>query len=144
MAQIQDEPAFNWWVPHVLNKRDRIIAKVNSRYHKRTHKFGFEVPKTVADARRIDKQNGDDRWAQAINKEIRKVQVAFDILGHDRKPPVGHAYIGVHMTFDVKIENFQFKARLVANGNKTGTPASLTHASVVSRESVRIALTIAA
>ena len=42
------------------------------------------------------------------------------------------------------MENFQFKARLVANGNETGTPASLTYASVVSRESVRIALTIAA
>ena len=48
------------------------------------------------------------------------------------------------MTFDVKMENFQFKARLVANGNETGTPASLTYASVVSRESVRIALTLAA
>ena len=48
------------------------------------------------------------------------------------------------MIFDVKMENFQFKARLVANGNETGTPASLTYASVVSRESVRIALTVAA
>ena len=48
------------------------------------------------------------------------------------------------MTFDIEMENFQFKARLVANGNETGTPASLTYASVVSRESVRISLTIAA
>jgi hypothetical protein len=42
------------------------------------------------------------------------------------------------------MENFQFKARLVANGNETGSPANLTYASVVSRESVRIALTLAA
>jgi hypothetical protein len=42
------------------------------------------------------------------------------------------------------MENFQFKARLVANGNETGPPANLTYASVVSRESVRIALTLAA
>ena len=48
------------------------------------------------------------------------------------------------MIFDVKMENFQFKARLVANGNETGAPASSTYASVVSRESVRIALTLAA
>ena len=46
------------------------------------------------------------------------------------------------MVFDVKMENFQFKARLVANGNEIGAPASLTYASVVSRESVRIALTL--
>jgi hypothetical protein len=141
---ISEEPAFAWWVPHVLNKRDRIIAKVKSRYHKITHKFGFEVPKTVEQALRIDKENGDDRWAKAIKKEIDKVYVAFDVKDIGTEPPVGHAFIGVHLVFDVKMENFQFKARLVANGNETGTPASLTYASVVSRESVRIALTIAA
>jgi hypothetical protein len=42
------------------------------------------------------------------------------------------------------MENFQRKARIVGNGNETGPPASLTYASVVSQESVRIALTIAA
>jgi hypothetical protein len=44
------EPAFNWWVPHVLKKHDRIISLVRkrtTRYLKRTHKFGIEVPKTV-------------------------------------------------------------------------------------------------
>ena len=141
---IEDEPAFKWWVPFTLNKRDRIIAKVNTRYHKRTHKFGFEVPKTVADALRIDKENGDDRWEKAIAKEMGKVRIAFKILSPGESIPVGHSFIGVHMIFDVKMENFQFKARLVANGNETGAPASLTYASVVSRESVRIALTIAA
>ena len=60
-----EEPAFKWWVPFTLNKHDRIIAAVNSRYHKRTHKFGFEVPKTMEDALRIDKENGDTRWADA-------------------------------------------------------------------------------
>ena len=143
-AGIQDEPAFKWWVPHTLNKRNRIIAKVKSRYHKRTHKFGFEVPKTVADAMRIDKENGDDRWAKAIAKEMGKVRVAFKILPNGEKAPVGHSFIGVHLIFDIKMENFQFKARLVANGNETGAPSSLTYASVVSRESVRIALTLAA
>ena len=141
---IDDQPAFKWWVPHVLRKRDRIIQKVKTRYHKRTHKFGFRVPKTVEEALLIDKENGDDRWAKAIRKEMDKVYVAFDIKDHGSKPPIGHAFIGVHMIFDVKMENFQFKARLVANGNETGAPASLTYASVVTRESVRIALTIAA
>ena len=45
-----DEPAFAWWVPFTLKKRDRIIAAVNKRYHKRTHKFGIRVPKTVEEA----------------------------------------------------------------------------------------------
>jgi hypothetical protein len=44
---IDHEPAFNWWVPHVLRKRDHIISLVrkwNPRYLKRTHKFGIELP----------------------------------------------------------------------------------------------------
>ena len=35
------------------------------------------------------------------------------------------------------------KARLVVNGKETEAPAALTHSSVVARDSVRIALTIA-
>ena len=41
-------------------------------------------------------------------------------------------------------KNFRRKARLVAGGHKTSTPTSLTYSSVVSRDSVRIALTLAA
>jgi hypothetical protein len=37
---IDHEPAFSWWVPHVLKKRDRIVSVVNKRCLKRTHKFG--------------------------------------------------------------------------------------------------------
>jgi hypothetical protein len=47
---IDHEPAFNWWLPHVLRKRDRIISPVRKRdpcFLKRTHKFGIELPKTV-------------------------------------------------------------------------------------------------
>ena len=28
---IDHEPAFNWWVPHILKKRDRIISLVKKR-----------------------------------------------------------------------------------------------------------------
>ena len=37
---LKDEAAFAWWVPFTLKKRDRIIAAVNKRYHKRTHSLG--------------------------------------------------------------------------------------------------------
>ena len=42
------------------------------------------------------------------------------------------------------MEDFKRKARFVAGGHMIDTPSTLTYASVVSRESVRIALTIAA
>jgi hypothetical protein len=41
-------------------------------------------------------------------------------------------------------ENFRRKARFVANGNETEAPPSMTYSSVVSRDSVRIALLVAA
>ena len=47
--QIADEPAFNWWISWVIKKRDRIISLVkrrSARYHKRSHKYGIEIPKT--------------------------------------------------------------------------------------------------
>ena len=38
---IQDEPAFAWWVPYTLRKSYRIIASVNSRVRKSSHKYGI-------------------------------------------------------------------------------------------------------
>ena len=48
------------------------------------------------------------------------------------------------MIFDVKMEDFHHKARLVAGGHKTEAPATITYASVVSRKTVCIALLMAA
>jgi hypothetical protein len=54
----------------------------------------------------------------------------------------GYKEIKCHMIFDIKMDgNFTRKARFVANGAMTvDVPAYITYASVVSRESVRIAL----
>ena len=54
MVLMDGMPAFAWWVPYVLSKRDRIIKAVDKRYFKTTYKFGIEVPKTVAQALEID------------------------------------------------------------------------------------------
>jgi hypothetical protein len=46
------------------------------------------------------------------------------------------------MIFDVKMEDFRRKARFFSDGQTTYTPHAMTYASVLSRESVRIALTL--
>ena len=59
---IDHESTFNWWVKHVVKKRDRIIAKIRrqqTRYLKRSHKFGVELPKTVDQAYALDAKNGE-------------------------------------------------------------------------------------
>jgi hypothetical protein len=144
--RIAGEPAFAWWVKHVLSKRNRIIGKLKAKYWVRTHKFGVKIPKSVEEAKRIDDENGDTLWWDAICKEMKNVRPAFEVW---EKPiselPPGYQKITGHMVFDVKMgENFRRKARFVADGHKTKTPAALCYSSVVSRDSVRIALTIAA
>ena len=88
---IDDEPAFGWWVKHVLKKRNRIISAVNKRYHKRTHKFGIEVPKTLKRAYEIDRENGNTLWADAIAKEQKNVKVAFKALDPNEKITPGYS-----------------------------------------------------
>ena len=56
---IDNEPAFAWWVPYTLRKRNWIIAAVNKQYIKSTHKFGIAVPMTIKRALEIDKENGN-------------------------------------------------------------------------------------
>jgi hypothetical protein len=110
---IDHEPAFNWWVPHILKKRDRIILlvkKQSPRFFKRTHKFGMEVPKTVKEALELDKKNGTTLWADAIAKEMKDVRVAFKILPDGQSAPIRNQKIPCHMIFDVKMEDFRQKA----------------------------------
>ena len=142
---IADQPAFAWWVPYVIKKRNRIISRTKSKYWTRTHKFGIKVPKSVQEAKDIDDANGNTLWWDAICKEMRNVRIAFEEYDGKIEDLVGYKELGLHLIFDVKMgENFRRKARLVAEGHKTSTPASITYSSVVSRDSVRIALTIAA
>ena len=51
-----------------------------------TQKFGIKVPKTVDKALALDKENGNDLWWKAIQKEISAVTVAFKIVEVDDKP----------------------------------------------------------
>ncbi len=154
--KIDDEPAFAWWVKDVIKKRNRIIAKVKARYWRTTHKFGIELPKTVAEAYAIDKRTGTDHWRRAIEKEMSKIRGMGAFERYDKASPddlrtgrvklPGFMEINCHMVFDVKMDGkFTRKARFVANGNQTADIApALTYSSVVSRESVRIAFLHAA
>jgi hypothetical protein len=139
-----DAPAFVWWVPYVIKKRSCIIADVTKWYHKRTHKFGVEVPKSWDDCVRLDKENGKTLWQDAVRKEIKNVRVAFKILNGDEPAPPTCQEIRCLIIFDIKMEHFRRNARFVASFHTTDTSHSMTYASVVSRESVRISLTFAA
>jgi hypothetical protein len=150
--KIDDEPAFAWWVSYTLKKRNRIINRAKAKYWRTSHKFGVRLPKTVEEAVRLDQENGNRFWQDAIDKEMKKANVAYepkegvtadDIRRGKVEDMKGYQEIKCHIVFDVKMD-FTRKARFVAGGHMTEAPVALTYSSVVSRDSVRLAFLIAA
>ena len=116
---INHEPAFNWWLTHVLKKRNHIISLVRKRlprYLKQNHKFGIKIPTSVKDALEIDKKNGNTYWDDAIATKMKNFGAAFKILPDGTSAPNGYQRINCHMIFDVKMEDFQQKSQLFAGG----------------------------
>jgi len=137
------EPAFEWWVPYTLKKKTAILKAVNSRVCKNNVKYGVRVPRTLKEARRLDRENGNDLWEKAYKKEMKNVGIAFRILAEGERAPVGYSKASGHLIFDVKMD-FTRKARWVKDGHRTPDLETSSYAGVVSRESVRVLLTYAA
>ena len=66
--------------------------------------------------------------------------MAFKILPDDAKAFIGNQLVQCHMVFNIKMEDFRYKALHVAEGCMTKASATITYASLFSRETVRIAL----
>ena len=65
---IDNRPAFAWWVPYTLKKRNHIISKAKTKYWQTTHKYGVQLPNNTTEALQIDKDTGMDYWEKATNK----------------------------------------------------------------------------
>ena len=78
------------------------------------------------------------------NPAVANVSVVFKVMSDNEEVLYGYQFVKCHVIFDVKMEDFRRKARLVTGGHMIKAPAAVIYASVVSRETVRIALTIAA
>ena len=140
---IDDQPAFAWWIPYTLRKRDVILSTIKARVRKTTHKYGIELPHDIEHAMELDRKNGNSLWREALAKEMTNVGIAFEVLPSGAKAPNGWKLVTGHLIWDVKMD-FTRKARWVLDGHKTPDANISTYAGVVSRESVRIALTYAA
>ena len=71
------------------------------------------------------------------------IQVTYDVKDEGEIAPVGYQEIGCYPIFDIKATTLTHKGRFVAGGHKMDKPAAMIYASVISRESVRIALLVA-
>ena len=149
--QLDQEPAFAWWVRDVLRHKKCIVLKVKSCYWKTTHKYGIQLPHSMEEALELDRESNTDYWAKAIAKENTQVKVSWyamdgvtpnDVYNGKIKELTGYQEIKCHMIFDVKMD-FTRKARFVARGDLTTTTPKVTYSSVVSRDSVWLAFLMA-
>jgi hypothetical protein len=140
---LSEEPAFAWWVPYVLRKRDVIVSTVISRVQHTSSKYGIELPTLVRNAIKINQKNGNTLWQDALSKEMGNVCIAFEIFGPGVKAPPGWHKVSGHLILDLKMD-FTRKACWVKDGHKTPDSATSSFAGVVARDSIRIALMHAA
>jgi hypothetical protein len=127
---IADEPAFAWWVPYTLRKRDIILSKIRVRIRKTTHKYGIELPTNIRNSLEVNTKNGNIFWRDAFATEMTKVGVAFEVLEEGIIAPNGWSRVTGHLVWDVKMD-FTQKAQWVLDGHKTPNPIGSTYAGVV-------------
>ena len=120
------------------------MKKWIARYLKKNHKFWVELPKSENHALDLDKKNANTYWSDSISEDMKNVWVAFQILDDDKPVLIGYKFNCCHMILDVNMEDLSRNSCLVVGVHLTETPATMTFASVVSRESVRLDLIIAA
>jgi len=137
---IHEEPAFAWCVLNVMKKKTKIISMI--RTPKKILKYGIKVPGSVDQAYEFDRENNNDLWDKAIQKELKNVKIAFRLLEDDEHLPVESNLIPYHIIFDVK-SDITRKARLVAGGHRNDVPAHTTYSSVAGRDSVRLGFFLA-
>ena len=122
-------------------KQSRIRqVRASSRYQ-----HGFQVPKDYNDAIRLDKENSDTHWQDAMDLELTQIHEykVFKDTGkaqfHNGKvvTPDGFQKIRVHFVYAVKHDG-RFKARLVADGQLTKEPVESIYSGKVSLRSLRM------
>ena len=88
---------------YTLRKREVILSAIKSRVRKTTHKFGIEIPTSIEEAERIDRDNENNFWREAVSLKIHN-GVAFEVLGEGTKAPPGWNKASGHIIFGVKMD----------------------------------------
>jgi hypothetical protein len=110
-------------------------AKFKSFHTAPKYKYGYEIPRTHEQAKRINAKNGNTLWGDAIVLELNQIDeyVTFINKGHHSKatPPSGHKRIRFHVVCDIKHDG-RHEARLVADGHLTDIPLHSGYSGIVS------------
>jgi hypothetical protein len=107
---IDNDPAFMWWVSFTLRKRDIILSAVKYRLRKAPNKYGIAIPRTLEEAIKFDLKMSNKGWQDSIDKEKLNIGVYFEILDDDVPTPIGWSKEAGRMIFDINMD-FTYKPR---------------------------------
>jgi Reverse transcriptase (RNA-dependent DNA polymerase) len=136
---------------HIAKNEKKFIWMVNQAKLKSfntapKYKYGYEIPRTYEQAKRLDQRNRNTLWVYATVLKLNQIDdyITFIDKGHHTKvsPPSGYKKIRVHLVYDVK-HNGGHKARLVADGPLTDIPLDSVYSGVVSLWGLRLVLFLA-
>ncbi|CAJ1951562.1 unnamed protein product [Cylindrotheca closterium] len=104
-----------------------------------TIKFGVKVPMSVSQALEFDQENGNNKWQEAMKKEIAQLVALnfFTFHASDYIPDADSQEAKLTMIFEVK-QDGRHKGRLVCNGHKIDPRGISTRSTVVKGISVRL------
>jgi hypothetical protein len=110
------------------------------------YKYGYEIPRTYEQGKRLDQKNGNTLRGDAKALELGQIDeyATFIDKGHHTKarPPNGFKKIRDHLVFDVKHDG-RHKARLASDGHLTDIPLDSVYSGVVSLRGSRLVLFLA-
>ena len=132
-----------WKFLHKSAKRQRffnVAFNAIKRHRDPTHiryKFGVRLPHNYAEALRLEKDNGNTLWHDAVRTELDQIRDydTFRDMGIGVTMDSNHHKINVRLVFDVKASGKR-KGRLVARGDLTPEPDEAVYSSVASLRSL--------
>ena len=114
---------------------------------KNREKFGIRIPNTIAEALQFDREAGNNKWAEAIAKEMNNLN-RLNVFKHHPSHKLfpkeeGWQKAPLRMIFDIKNKDQRCKARLVIGGHKVDSTGCNVNSSQVDDMSVLLLFLIA-
>ena len=134
---------------HANQHTVRRISKKNQRIVSKSLplKYEIRVPKDTEEAYKIDKENNNTLWSEAINKELNALNSykTFKLVKNNDFKSLkkeGFQFSRLRMIFDVK-QDLRRKARLVIGDHMVDSTGHKVYASIMKQHSSRIIEVIA-
>ena len=145
-----EQSRWKWANAHV--KKRKRFARMMRQVHlckKKTNtikcNFGVRIPRGIREALLLDQQNGNTKWRDAIETELRALHEeneCFEVKSSKDEIPPGCKCIPLLWVFAVKFD-LRHRARCVAGAHVTEDLEFDIYSGVVDMETIRIALVAA-